>query len=75
LRWLQASPVLPQLQVLQLRLEQQRVRQVLQLEVLLVELQEVPEDQPEAHLPQQVQTQRRIDQKAWILKKKMVTMK
>jgi hypothetical protein len=43
--------------------------------VLLVELQVVPEAQRAAHHLLQVQTQRRIDQKVWILKKKTVTMK
>jgi hypothetical protein len=75
LHWLQASLVLQQPQVLQLQPVQQRVLQVPRQEVLLVELQVVPEAQRAAHHLLQVQTQRRIDQKVWILKKKMVTMK
>jgi hypothetical protein len=51
------------------------VLQVPRQEVLSVEQQVAPEAQRAAHHLLQVQTQRRIDQKAWILKKKMVTMK
>jgi hypothetical protein len=75
LRWLQASLVLQPPPVPRQQLEPQQVLQVPRQEVLLVELQVVPAVQLAAHHLLQVQTQRRIDQKAWILKKKMVTMK
>ena len=74
LRWLQASLVLQQQPVQQQRLERRQVLQVLQQEALLVELQVVPEDQPEAHLPQPVQTQLLIAPKEQILRKKIAMM-
>jgi hypothetical protein len=75
LHWSQASLVLQQRQVLQLQPVQQRVPQVPQQEVLLVELQEVLEDQLAAHRLLQVQTPLLIAPKVWISKRKTAMMK